>query len=292
MWPQAAEILTVLGRRFGEYPFFEDKYWVVDSPYLGMEHQTLVAYGDNFQDNQWGFDDLLLHETAHEWWGNKITVADWADFWIQEGFGTYAEAVYVNDTLGIDAYLDYAAKFQRGTSNRKPVIRGSALTSAQAYSGDIYVKGAATLHTLRYLLGDEQFFALLHRFATDPAYAYQIVSMDDWTALADEMTGRDLDWFWQRYIYTAKLPRWTLERHGDEATLSWDDPNFTMPLPISIDGEERHLELPNGRVVFEAPAEAEVLVDPKGWVLEASDKKRQANREPKADEARNESSDS
>ena len=100
MWEQMPRILEVFGRRFGEFPFFEDKFAVAHAPYYGMEHQTLVAYGALFTDNGYGFDDLLLHEVAHEWWGNKITVADWADFWIQEGFATYAEAVYVNDTLG------------------------------------------------------------------------------------------------------------------------------------------------------------------------------------------------
>ena len=107
MWRQMPEVLAVLGRRFGEYPFFADKFWVAQAPYLGMEHQTIVAYGAGFSDNEFGFDELLLHEVAHEWWGNKITAPDWGDFWIHEGFASYAEALYVLDTQGEERYLEY-----------------------------------------------------------------------------------------------------------------------------------------------------------------------------------------
>ena len=155
MWKQAPKMLEVLGKRFGEYPFLDDKYWVAETSYLGMEHQSLVAYGADFEDNKYGFDGLLLHETAHEWWGNKITVDDWADFWIHEGFGTYAEAVFVNDTLGVDKYLEYVGRFRHGIANRKPIIQGDELTAGKAYIGDIYGKGALVLHSLRYLMGDD-----------------------------------------------------------------------------------------------------------------------------------------
>ncbi len=272
MWTQAPRILKVLGRRFGEYPFLDDKFWVVDSPYKGMEHQTLIAYGGNYANNRWGFEDLLLHETAHEWWGNKISVDDWSDFWIQEGFTTYAEAVYVNDTRGVDDYLDYMARFIRGTRNKKPIIQGENYTASQAYQGDIYVKGAAVLHTLRYLLGDQAFFELLHGFSTDPRFAYRLVSMENWTAYVEEATGRDLQWFWQRYIYTADLPSWELSRQGDQVTLAWQDTAFAMPLPIRVDGRDRHLSMEGGQSVFTAAPEAVILVDPDGWVLEASDR--------------------
>ena len=149
MWKQAPKMLEVLGRRFGEYPFLRDKYWVAETPYLGMEHQTIVAYGADFEDNKFGFDSLLLHETAHEWWGNKITAADWGDFWIHEGFGTYAEAVFVNDTLGVEKYLEYMRRPRKHLGNRKPIVQGRDLTAGAAYIGDIYGKGALVLHTLR-----------------------------------------------------------------------------------------------------------------------------------------------
>jgi aminopeptidase N len=157
LWRQAPRMLEVLGRRFGEYPFLADKYAVAQSPHLGMEHQTLVAYGARFRDNPYGFDWLLMHETAHEWWGNAVTVRDWADFWIHEGFATYSEAVFVNDTLGVEKYLAYMRRLRRGVRNRLPIVRGRDLDTVAAYHGDIYGKGACVLHTLRWLLGDDAF---------------------------------------------------------------------------------------------------------------------------------------
>jgi aminopeptidase N len=265
-------ILEVLGRRFGEYPFFEDKFWVAHAPYLGMEHQTLVAYGDQFQDNEYGFDDLLLHEVSHEWWGNKVTAKDWADFWLHEGFAVYTEALYVLDTLGEQRYLDYMAMLRDRISNRAPVVQGDDLTAAGAYTGDIYPKGAWVLHMLRWLLGDDQFFEVLWRFANDEAFAYGFVETEDLMALVAEVSGRDdLNWFWDRYLFKAKLPRWTISRtpgpKGDLVHLSWDEPGFEMPLPVRIGGEIRRIEMSGGQVDLVVPPLQSVEVDPEGWVL-------------------------
>lgn len=275
MWrAEGAKILEVLGRRFGEYPFWNDKFAVVEAPYLGMEHQTLVAYGDDFKDNKYGFDELLLHEVAHEWWGNKVTARDWADFWLHEGFATYAEALYVLDTRGEQQYLDYMTRTRRRTRNRVPVVQGRDLTAMKAYTGDIYAKGACVLHTLKWLIGDEPFFAALRRFATDDAYAYRLVATADFERLVDSVAGREFPWFWQRYLYRAELPRWTLARTPAAAgretvTLAWDDPAFELPLPVAVAGEERRVEMPGGRASFEVPAGAAVEVDPRGLVLAA-----------------------
>jgi aminopeptidase N len=274
MWRQMPRILEVLGRRFGEYPFFADKFAVAHAPYYGMEHQTLVAYGALFTDNSYGFDELLLHEVAHEWWGNKITVRDWADFWIQEGFATYAEALYVLDTLGEDQYLDYLARQRPRIRNREPLVRGEDLTSAEAYSGDIYFKGAWVLHTLRWLLGDEIFFEALYRFANDPEYAYGLVSSGDFIELVQALDSRDLGWFWRRYLYRAELPAWslvrTLEGDFERVELAWDDPAFELPLPVRVAGEDRRLEMPGGRASFTVAPGTPVEIDPDGRVLAGS----------------------
>ena len=272
MWKKAPKMLEVLGKRFGEYPFLRDKYWVADAPYLGMEHQTIVAYGADFEDNKFGFDSLLLHETAHEWWGNKITAADWGDFWIHEGFGTYAEAIYVNDTLGVEKYLEYMRRPRKHLGNKQPIVQGRDLTAGAAYIGDIYGKGALVLHTLRYLAGDDAFFRIVHRFATDERYAYRLVATTDFEALVAEELGHPIPWFWKQYLYTAALPRWHEERvagdNGRETvTLSWDDPGFEMPLPVVVAGETRRLEMPGGKGSVEVATGAAVEVDPQGWVL-------------------------
>jgi aminopeptidase N len=271
MWKQMPRILEVLGRRFGEYPFFDDKFAVVHAPYYGMEHQTLVAYGALFTDNLYGFDDLLLHEVAHEWWGNKITVGDWADFWIHEGFATYAEALYVNDTLGEDRYFDYMDELRARISNEQPLVAGTDLTAADAYNGDIYHKGAWVLHTLRGLVGDEVFFEALYRFANDPEYAYGLVSSQDFADLVGDISGRDLGWFWDRYLHRAAIPVWRVERrqegNGERVEIAWDDPAFVMPIEVDVGGERRRVEMDDGRASFTVAKDAVVEIDPDGWVL-------------------------
>ncbi|HET8552489.1 MAG TPA: M1 family metallopeptidase [Gammaproteobacteria bacterium] len=272
MWlREGAKILTVLGRRFGEYPFLRDKYWVAEAPYEGMEHQTLIAYGSHFKDNKFGFDFLLLHETAHEWWGNKLTARDWSDFWLHEGFAAYSEAIYVNDTLGVTKYLEYMHRDCSHVKNKKPIVQGKNLTGDQAYIGDIYTKGACVLHTLRWMLGDKLFFKALYQFQNDPRFAYKLVSTKDFTDLVNHMAGKDLDWFWQRYLYKAAEPEYTLTRKAgdqtDTITLRWRHPDFKLPLPVAVDGKTRRIAMPNGGASFTVPHGAKVVVDPKGWVL-------------------------
>jgi aminopeptidase N len=270
-WRQMPRILEVLGRRFGEYPFFDDKFAVAHAPYYGMEHQTLVAYGALFTDNNFNFDDLLLHEVAHEWWGNKISVSDWADFWIQEGFATYAEALFVLDTLGEERYLDYMRRLSQKVRNRQPVIRGEDLTSAQAYSGDIYFKGACVLHTLRWLIGDDDFFEVIWRFADgDNPGACRLVATEDLAALVAEISGKEIDWFWERYLFRAEQPGWRMvrrERNGsDRVQIFWDDPEFELPLPILVGGEELRVEMTGGRAELLVDRGVTVEIDPQGRV--------------------------
>ncbi len=271
MWKQMPRILEVLGRRFGEYPFFDDKFAVAHAPYYGMEHQTVVAYGALFTDNDFGFDDLLLHEVAHEWWGNKISVSDWADFWIQEGFATYAEAIYVLDTLGETRYLEYMARLRQRIDDRHPVVRGEDLTSSQAYSGDIYFKGAWVLHSLKWLLGDEAFFTVVWRFANDPEFAYGLVSTEALAELVSEVSGREIGWFWQRYLYRAEEPVWRIKRRVDgdreRISITWDDSEFEMPLPVEVDGMEQRVEMAGGGASFLVDPGVTVEVDPLGRVL-------------------------
>lgn len=270
MWTsEAAKILRVLGKRFGEYPFLKDKYAVVEAPYLGMEHQSAVAYGDKFKDNKYGFDAILLHETAHEWWGNKITARDWADYWLHESFATYSEAIYVNDTLGEDKYLEYVHHNCRQVKNAAPIVQGDNLTAEQAYNPDIYNKGACMLNTLRWLLGDDTFFGAIREFQDQ--YAYQLTSTEDFTHVVEHAAGKNLDWFWKRYLFTAAEPVYSMHRtpgkDTDRVTLQWDDPEFTMPLPVAVNGKTRRVAMPNGKAEIDVPHGAGLAVDPSGWVL-------------------------
>jgi aminopeptidase N len=200
-----------------------------------------------------------------------VTVSDWADFWLQEGFATYAEALYVFDTLGEQRYLDYMSRLRQRVDNRHPLIRGQNMTSAAAYSDDIYFKGAWVLHSLRWLLGDEDFFEVIWRFSNDAEFAYGLVNSDDLVRLVREVSGRDISWFWDRYLYRAEEPSWRVKRRleagGERVTISWDDPVFEMPLPVTVDGEESRLEMRGGSASLGVEPGTPVEIDPDGRIL-------------------------
>jgi aminopeptidase N len=267
-------LLESLGRRFGEYPFFADKLWVVHAPYLGMEHQTLIAYGADFTDTAYGIDWVLAHELAHEWWGNKITASDWSDAWLHEGFSSYAEALVVLDTLGEDSYLAYMHELRARMTNQAPMVAGSDLTSMEALVPDTYGKGAWVLHMLRDLLGGDALDVILWRFADgDNPETCRFVTTQDFIDLVAEISGWELDWFWNRYLYTAELPVWTMARTSaggsDRIAIAWDDPSFEMPLPVRVGDSIDLVAMPGGRAELTVEAGIEVEVDPDREVLVA-----------------------
>ena len=274
MWRQVPRVLEALGRRFGEYPFFADKLWFVHAPFLGMEHQTLVAYGSDFRDNDFGFDELLLHELAHEWWGNKITASEWGDFWLHEGFASYAEALFVLDTLGEERYLDFMQLLRRRMTNQSPMVKGPGATSSEAYSPDIYGKGAWVLHMLRLLLGEDRFAEVLWVFADgDRPDRCRFATTQEFIDLVEGLSTWDLEWFWQRYLHTAELPSWSLDRSLsgglETVVILWDDPAFEMPLPVRIGDKRKLVSMPGGRAEFKVSPGVEVVVDPDREVLTA-----------------------
>lgn len=275
MWlDQGPKILSAFAQKFGEYPFWKDKYWVVETPYLGMEHQSIVAYGSDFKINEFGFDWLLLHETAHEWWGNKVSAADWKDWWLHEGFGSYAHAVFVDVTAGKQRYLEYMqkgcnAKAFRNYSN--PIIAGTDEVAEEAYVPEVYAKAGCVLHSLRWLMGDEDFYKAVYRLQNDPDTAYSTAGIEDFRRIVTEIEGQPYDWFFDRYFHSASVPRWDLTREGaaDHGTLvlEWDDPIFQLPIPVEVNGEIQVVEMPAGKGELEIPLDAEIEVDPQGWLL-------------------------
>jgi len=274
LWEQMPKLLEIFGRRFGEYPFFDDKLWVVHAPYLGMEHQTLIAYGGDFTDTAFGFDWVLAHELAHEWWGNKVTASDWGDVWLHEGFSSYAEALVVLDTLGEDRYLDYMHELRGRMTNHAPMVIGPHATSGQAIVPDAYGKGAWVIHMLRYLLGGDALDEILRRFA-DGKYpgSCRFATTQDFVDLVEEVAGQDLGWFWNRYLHTAALPVWTMARTTaagtDRVAIAWDDPAFEMPLPVRIGDSIELIAMPGGRTELVIDPQTEVVIDPRREVLSA-----------------------
>ncbi|MEF8797687.1 MAG: M1 family metallopeptidase, partial [Salinivenus sp.] len=213
--PGFLDQVRFLEETLGPYPFRTDKYGVAQAPFLGMEHQTLIAYGHDFRDGGLGydapFDALHFHELAHEWYGNCLTVRDWKDFWIHEGTATYLEALYEEALRGPAAYHERVDYFRRQVTGRTPIARRSPTSAQSIYGREVYFKGALVLHTLRSMIGREATEALLRRFVDPPdrpsGSACRHVDTEAFLQAAEARTGRPLDAFASTYLYQSALPR-------------------------------------------------------------------------------------
>lgn len=271
----------------GPYPFRSEKYGIAHVPYLGMEHQTIIAYGSDFTDNQWGYDWLHQHELAHEWWGNLVTVPDWRDFWIHEGFGTYMQPLYTEHLNGRDAYLREINGYRNNVRNRQPIAPRETRSTKQMYfvepeytesDGDIYYKGALVLHTLRHFMGDEAFFESLrlmaypteeHRAATDGSQS-RFATTEDYRQIVEELVGEDMGWFFEVYVRQTELPSLRMNRTETIVDLEWEVPGghpFPMPVPAMVNGVSTVVGMESGRGQIDAAEGASVELDPEGWIL-------------------------
>ncbi len=292
LFPQFAEQLEFMEEIAGPYPFRADKYGVAHAPYLGMEHQSIIAYGANFQnDNMFGqsagYDDLHQHELAHEWWGNLVTAWDWRDFWLHEGFGTYMQPLYAEHVGGQEAYREMMNHLRarviddtdREVAPRRPM---SSLEITQGTrGGNVYFKGAWFLHTLRYVIGDDYFFETLRRFAypdpkmesvTDGSHM-RFATTDDFLNLTEEITGMDLEWLFEVYLRQPEIPVLHATRRAGFVRLEWQVPGghrFPMPLEFYIGGEFVSLAPGDrGVISFEVEDHVEVEVDPYDRILKS-----------------------
>jgi len=294
--PGFLDALAFLERTFGPYAWRADGYKVLHTPYLGMEHQTLVAYGSDFEDNAYGFDWLHFHELAHEWWANLGSAPDWRDFWVHESFANYSEALYAEDLARREsgdaaaeaAYLAYLAGTRGGIVNRIPLAPRESRTTQYMYGAqrggnpDIYVKGGWVLHTLRGLMDDdERFFAAMRSilYPTEQAEAVtdgrqaRFVSTDDVLAAFSRASGRDLSGVFEVYVRQPALPRLAVERGPQDATVRWVLPEavadvaFDVPVWVSVDGQRQRLAMAGGAATVAAPAGADLVLDPDGRLL-------------------------
>ncbi len=229
----------ILEKYFGEYPWVKEKIGIAQVPNSGMEHQTMITFGDRagkFIPRKVGNQDYsanLFHEFAHEWFANKVTNKDWAHMWIQEGITTYAEALFCREAAGEQGYDSMIVSFKRRIKNEKAVVQGDEMNMLQTYTGDIYTKGAFFMHTLRYVLGDEVFFPTLKKLATDPQYTYSnFVTTDDVEQLFSKAIGKDLKPLFDFYLRTTKKLEITIKQSGyNEYSIR----SINLPMPLSID---------------------------------------------------------
>lgn len=256
---------------FGEYPWVKEKIGIVEAPYLGMEHQTMNGYGNNFKYIKVGgedYDELMHHEFGHEWWGNKVTAKDWADYWIHEGICTFGDALYIREYEGEAAYNKYFQRASFGFENKVPIVQHPDMDEESAYIGDIYGKGAFFMHTLRYVMGDSLFFPALKKFVTSPQYTYDnLVSTDDVEQFFTKEAGRDLKPLFNMYLRTTyKLEIDVKQIQSDSYVIRLQ--NITSPLPADIttsNGTQRViLNNKNGtRVISNTPP----VIDKNGFYL-------------------------
>ena len=251
---------------FGEYPWVKEKIGIVETPHLGMEHQTMNAYGNRFHYTKVGgedYDGLMHHEFGHEWWGNKVTARDWADYWIHEGICTFGDGLYVLEFEGENAYDSYFRRLAGGISGTQPVIPGKDIDEEAAYQGDIYSKGAFFMHTLRWVLGDSLFFPILKGFVTDTSYTYDhLVVTDDIQNYFSRRSGMDLKPLFDLYLRsTDKLQVVVRDLGGDRYAIRLEHMPLSLPLEVSTDSGVQRI-LVGGQEVIVA-SRTRPLIDPR-----------------------------
>ncbi len=262
----------------GPYPFRADKYAVVETPHLGMEHQTAIAYGFGWKDDpNFPIDWLHHHEFSHEWFGNLVTVKDWSDFWIHEGIGLYLQPLYLEKVYGKKEYIGYMRKYKR-IQNKKPVAPRAELTSGEAYTGDIYNKGAWIVHTLRYYVGDDAFFKILRRWAYPTEEMERITDgrqcrnadTDEIMSIAENISGKKLDWFFEVYLRNAPLPKLHYSIEEGKLKLRWETVNnlpFELPVDVKSGDRISRVEMKNGKGEIILTNRNDFVIDPEEWIL-------------------------
>ena len=286
LFQQFAPMMEFYEATVGPYPFGDEKMGVVETPHLGMEHQTINAYGNQYKIDGRGFDWLLHHELSHEWFGNQLTNVNADDMWLHEGLGSYMQPLY-DRWLNGDRYMQVSLANQRkGLKNAFPVVSGTMKTEDQVYDGaigpgnDIYSKGSLIAHSLRLLIGDEAFFNAVRRLVygrPDPApgnFRPRYASTREFLALVNEETGGDYGWFFRGYLYQAALPDLIETREGDRLSLRWvtgDGAAFPMPVEVEIDGVLHTVAMPGGQGSLAVPASAHVLIDTANKLLRRHD---------------------
>ena len=241
---QAKTVLKFYEEAYGEFPFMTDKYCMVESPYEGMEHQGCIAYGNEFnklaKDQMYldkKYDYIIVHESAHEWWGNSVTARDMADIWLQEGFATYAEMMFMEHVDGYDSYIKEMKRKMESIYNVWPVVENYNVNENAFVSNDCYMKGAAILHNLRCTMeNDTLFFKIIKDFAIK--YEKKIATTRDFISFVNEYTGKDYSAFFKKFLYDKNLPvlKYSYQKEGSDIMLKyqWDevDKGFVMPFGI------------------------------------------------------------
>ena len=232
---------------FGPYPFYEDSFKLVEVPYLGMEHQSSVTYGNQYKQGYlgrdlsrtgWGlkFDFIIIHESGHEWFANNITYKDAADMWIHEGFTAYSENLFLDYYYGTEASADYVIGTRANIQNDKPIIGAYHVNSEG--SSDMYYKGANMLHTLRQLVNDDEKWRQLLR-GLNKTFYHQTVTTQEIENYISEFLELNLTAFFNQYLRDIRIPNFEYYIENNELNYRWNNvvKNFEMPIEIEINND-------------------------------------------------------
>ena len=253
---QVRPMMEAFEEYFGPYPFCRDGYKLIECPHTGMEHQSAVAYGNRYLGGYRGrassevglkFDFIIIHESAHEWWGNSVTASDVADMWIHESFGAYAEALFVEYLYGRSESLRYINAKKRNVANTQPIV--GVFNVNHPGSGDMYDKGQLVLNTFRTVLdSDSLWFSILKGICG--TFRCRIIDGTDIIRFINRATGKEFTSFFDQYLKHPKIPRLDLmvTIRGDSASVRYrwkaDVQDFQMPIRLSIAGKPLELITP------------------------------------------------
>lgn len=240
---QVAPTLKAMEYWFGPYPFYEDDYKLVETPHLGMEHQSAVAYGNEYKNGYkgtdlsgtgWGlkWDYIIVHETGHEWFGNNITTKDIADMWVHEGFTDYSETLFVEQLYGKAAAQEYCLGLRKNIQNDKPIIGPYGVN--REGSTDMYYKGANLIHTVRQVINDDRKFRDILR-GLNKTFYHQTVTTAEVENYISAQSGKDLSKVFHQYLRNRQVPLLKLDADGDGLKFKWANciEGFNMPVKLS-----------------------------------------------------------
>jgi len=241
---QVNKMLACFEHYFGPYPFSRDGYKLIECPHTGMEHQTAIAYGNHYINGYRGrassavglkFDFIIIHESAHEWWGNSVTSNDLADMWLHESFGAYAEALYVEYYYGYHEALTYINGRKQWVKNDRP-ITGPFQVNVSG-SGDMYDKGQLILNTLRNVIDDDSLWFDILR-GLQETFKYQCIDGKEVFEYINRQTGRNYNYFFEQYFKETKLPELSISltsRNGQTtAVYQWKSDVIDFHMPIKV----------------------------------------------------------
>ncbi|MES2647202.1 MAG: M1 family metallopeptidase [Bacteroidota bacterium] len=242
---QVRPMLQCFEHWFGPYPFYEDGYKLVQSPHLGMEHQSAVAYGNKFINGYlgkdlsgtgWGnlWDFIIIHESGHEWFGNNITTNDIADMWVHEGFTNYSETIFTECQSGLKASRDYVQGIRKGIRNDKPITGAYGVNNEG--SGDMYPKASNMIHTIRTIINNDSLFRMILR-GLNKTYYHKTVSASEVETYVSKMAGIDFTLLFEQYLTTTKIPvvEWKIRNKKLSVKLNNTISGLTMPMWLPID---------------------------------------------------------